>query len=221
MFSGFIEVQHFSAITELWSGKTWAILTHGISISFWGTVIFSLLGAWALYRNVRKVQKEGSDGVAFEWEIMFFGMYLSLWFYGMEEQSLALIVQWFFRVPLYMWFIWVIYKDRRRTTSIERLVGSLVIVTTCLSPIFPRTVASVLLWIGVVFVATQPIKMLRTGKLNGVGFEKLVVYFGSSLFWLLYGVALTSPSIMGWASAYSAVYLWGILTYQYYLRQQR
>lgn len=191
----------------------------GVIVSFWGTIIFSLLGAWALKKNVHKVSQEGSSGVDFEWEIMFLGMYLSLWFYGMEERSLALIFQWFCRVPFYIALIWVIGKDRQTISRRELLVALGVVGTSCLSPFYPTVVASGLLWIGVGFAGKQVYKTIKTGDLNGVGIEKQAVYFGSSVFWLGYGGTLANWSIIIWASAYSLVYFIGILAYKHYERQ--
>lgn len=145
MWPEFVEVQHLSQITELWSTKTWDILTHQISLAFYGTMLFSVLGAWGITKNIQKISREGAKTVPLDWEIMFLGMFVTMFPYGFERESLALVIQCFFRIPFYLVLVWYVYKDHGGATKQETLVA-LAMVGAIIWSIFNATlVATVLL----------------------------------------------------------------------------
>ncbi len=192
------------------------VLLDPIIISFIGTVVFALLGAQALYKQIKRIDTEGANSVSVEWNLVFFAMFVSLMPYGFERDSLALVIQCLLRAPFYVVIMWQLYKFHSTFTRFQWGLASLMMLATAASLFKPTLVATGLLWVSVFTAAHQPWKIWRTKSTEGVELRVLVVYLLSAVFWTSYGFALKDYYVVSWAIGYAVVYMSGIVVHRMY-----
>lgn len=206
----FIEIEIFSNMNE-WDAESTQIL-----IAFLGTLVFAVWGASALRAQIHKIKDEGSESVSVLWKLVFLAGYFALLPYGLQENKLALVVQFFCRVPFYILIVRLTHKDRERFTYGQYAVGTAMIGAMAASLFYGKLVATGLLFLGILTTLDQPYRIWKSKKTEGVENKVLVVYFLSSLFWLFYGKAIGDMFIIAWAGGYSLVYLASLTAYQIY-----
>jgi hypothetical protein len=211
----FVELEHFSKANG-WSMETVLVLIHPITISFIGTLIFSILGAFALRKQIQKIRSEGARAVSIEWNLVFLATFIALMPYGFERDELAPVIQCVMRAPFYVLILQLLYKYRHGFSRIQKLLGVIMTITAAASFFQPTLVATGLLWVGVFAAAHQPWKIFSTESTEGLEWQLFAVYLGSSVFWAAYGFATHDNYIVSWAIGYAVVYSVGLIVYRVY-----
>ena len=211
----FIELDHLEKI-DGWGMNTLLVLLHPIAISFIGTVVFAVLGAFALYKQVKRIGAEGAEAVSVEWHLVFLAMFAALMPYGFERDSLALVIQGLIRAPFYVVIVWQLYGYRTGFNRFQWLLTAIMALAIAASLVQATLVATGLLWVSVVTAAHQPWKIFRTKNTKGVERRVLVVYLWSAFFWMSYGFAVKDYYIVSWAIGYAVVYSSGLIAYRIY-----
>ena len=209
----FIELEHLSKI-DGWSMGALLVLLDPIIISFVGTVVFAVLGAHALHKQIKRIDTEGAKSVSVEWNLVFLAMFTSLMPYGFERESLALVMQCLLRAPFYVVIMRQLYKFHLTFSGFQWGLAGLATLATIASLFWPILVATGLLWVSVITAGHQPWKIWRTKSTEGVELRVLVVYLMSAVFWTAYGFALKDYYVVSWAIGYGVVYSSGIFAHQ-------
>jgi uncharacterized protein with PQ loop repeat len=209
----FIEIELFSHFDGSVVSAL-SILSDPICFSFFGTIIFTVLGTLALRKQIYRILDEGSKSVSVEWNLISFGMFISMVPYGLEFESFAVIVQCAFRIPLYLILLAILHKQRLSFSFSQQLIALIMFLAVVGSYEYRAEVASVLLWINVFAVAHQARKIVKTEDVEGVELDLLIVYFLSAVFWVGYGFATEKLSIKLWGSGYILAYLSVIIVYK-------
>ena len=114
-----------------------------------------------------------------------------------------------------MVIVWQLYSDagfNQHQKKIATAMGCIVV----MGVIYPKVVATTLLWINVVAAAGQPWEIWRQKRTTSVEFWLLLVYLGSATFWTGYGWVLNDWYIMSWGVAYMIAYGTGVAMYRVY-----
>lgn len=211
----FLEIEQLSKI-DGWNTDALFVLFDPIIISFLGTLVFAVLGAQALWKQIQRINSEGAEAVSVEWNLVFLAMFASLIPYGFERDSLALVIQCLLRTPFYVVIIGQLYRYHASFTRFQWGVAGVMVAATIASLFKPTLIATGLLWVSVFTAAHQPWKIWRSKSTEGVELRVLVVYLMSAVFWTIYGFALKDYFIVSWAIGYAVVYSSGIVAHQIY-----
>jgi len=162
----FIELEHLSKI-DGWSMGALLVLLDPIIISFVGTVVFAVLGAHALHKQIKRIDTEGAKSVSVEWNLVFLAMFTSLMPYGFERESLALVMQCLLRAPFYVVIMRQLYKFHLTFSGFQWGLAGLATLATIASLFWPILVATGLLWVSVITARTPAVEDLAHQEHGG------------------------------------------------------
>ena len=178
---------------------------NAVTIGFFGTLFFSVLGAWGLWKQNAAIWKIRSGrSVSISYFSFYFSYFVVGFIYGLNKSLLALILHTGGRILFHIPILIGLWKFKRFTRG-EKLLSSLFfigIVLTCLLPVkdhsfFVYSVGSVIAYLA------QPIEIFKNKDSGTVETKLHLIYLGSSTFWTIYGFAtddwvlkMTTPPII-------------------------
>lgn len=176
-----------------------------ITLSFLGTIFFSALGAWALYKQNQIIWRAKSGrSVSATYLSFFFSFYLVSLAYGSEKYLLALVIHSGGRVLSHLPILIGIWKFNK-INWIEKVLA-LVFLAGAVSTfaLTSKDFSFLLYSIGaVVAYLAQPIEILVKKDAGKVDVRVHLAYFASASFWSIYGfvtndwvLKITSPPSM-------------------------
>jgi len=193
-------------------------LQNPVLISAIGTIIFAIIGARALSKQIKRVKREGAKDVSVEWTITSLAMFGSLLTYAVEIRRFALLIQFFCRVPYYLRLMPLIHKRLGRFTWWQYLMLIAIIPISPLYVYAPKETATALLWVSVIAAFFQPAKMWWNKGTMGVERDVIATSLGSAITWTFYGLTISDYYIVSWAVGYTVAYTLGVIAYQIYYK---
>lgn len=190
-----VELKHFG----------WNALT----LSFLATTFFALLGGWSLVKQLRAVHRERSgQSLSVVWLAFFAASMAAGLPYGLEKQSLAMILHFALRMPQMVCLLIVLRRHRPFTGPENLLFLGLALGLAWMSvsdnraPFFAFFTGA-----GVVGLMAQPREIWRQKSVGVVTIDILLVGLVAALFWLVYALAISDPTLFAITSLYVLVYI--------------
>ncbi|MEK9157602.1 MAG: hypothetical protein AAB638_00230, partial [Patescibacteria group bacterium] len=159
------------------------------TLSLFGTLFFSALGAWALYKQNQTIWKAKSGkSVSATYLSFFFSFYLVSFAYGSEKYLLALMIHSGGRVLSHIPILIGVWKFKK-INRIENVL-SLVFIAGAISTFFliNKDFSFLVYAIGAILAyLAQPIEIFVKKDAGKVDVRVHWAYFASAFFWSIYG----------------------------------
>lgn len=196
---------------------------NAITISFIVTTLTGILGAYGLGIQAKKIwTSKSGESVSVSTFGFSIALYSTFWFYGLEINSLGLILQMFCRVPFLLVIMLglLLYKGFSKTEWLLMIAVVLTIAsmfyTTAISKYF-----LVLNLMTVVFASMQPIEIWRNKSRGKVTLFWILVYALSVFFWTIYGIVLEEWEIWAPCSILTIVFTSTVVLWILYPEQKQ
>lgn len=167
---------------------------NSLTISFLGTIFFTLLQAWGLWKQHTTIKRNRSGG-AVSISLFAYSTFSTITFlcYGFITSGFAVIFNGLLLGILYLIVLWDLYTFKKFTNS-EKLItfGSFLFVPAIIFLPWKDAVLTSGMIISMIPLAMQPLEMWR--KKSALSVE--IRFFGasalSSIFWMIYGISIGS-----------------------------
>ena len=162
----------------------WNVLT----LSFFATIVFSLLGVFYLWRQFTEIwSNKSGKSVSVTWICYFLFGYIATLFYGVHKDSLALVISAALRIPISALVLFGLWKFKGFKKIDQGIFfGSIVLM---IAMIFSSEKVWFYLFFSfgsVISLATQPIEIWKNKSSGVVVIKVFVIYAISCLFWIPY-----------------------------------
>mgnify|MGYP001598493982 CR=1 FL=1 len=162
------------------------------ALGLFGVLFFSALGAWGLWKQTLFIWKERSGQSVSIVNFSFGFSYFAVGFiYSLEKNLLALTLHTVGRMLCHLPILAGLYKfkDITRNEKILSILFFLGIGITCFMP--SADLSFLIYSLGSVLTyAAQPLEIFRNRNSGTVEIKLHAIYFGSSIFWTIYGFAV-------------------------------
>lgn len=195
---------------------------NSLTYCFIVTTTFTIIGTIFLVCQIKDIwKKKTSKAVSFVWYTSRSLIFLSYLFYGIQGNSLALIIQSSFRFPLTLIVLLGIWKFKKIKTVDKILSLVLFIIFTTLYFIPNKVfVLSVFAIIGIISALSQPLEIWRLKSCGVVNVNVIHVYNMSVIFWTIYGLIVNDWPLVVISFLNSVVYTITILLWYKYKKRR-
>lgn len=164
---------------------------NAITLGFLGTMFFSVLGAWGLWKQNSAIWRNKSGmSVSISYFSFYFAYFASGFIYGLDKKSLALILHCGGRMLFHVPILIGLWKFKKFTRN-EKCLSVLFFVGILLTLLLPIKNSSFLVYSvgGILAYIAQPIEIFKNKDSGTVEAKLHLIYLGSSIFWTIYGFA--------------------------------
>lgn len=161
------------------------------AISFWGIIIFAIIGSWGLWKQSQKIWKEKSGKSVSVTANFFFtaSMFVGL-AYGLEKNLDAVTFHNLLRIVFLLPIVAGLIKFKKFTKT-EKILCACFCIMMLLVWFVPRKDFLFLFsqTVGVLTLATQPYEIFKNKDVGVVEVKLFAVFTPSSIFWVIYAFA--------------------------------
>ncbi len=201
----FVEIQNF--------GFNSLTITSSITMLF---TIFQGYGVISQNKNIW--QKKSGESLSATLFFLYGFFFIAFFFYGLSKNSLAMTFNGFLAIPYIPLIIGLI--KFKRLTFIEKLslpiIAAIVPIMILLSEANKDYFLFFLLMTNLVILMTQPLAMLKSKTQGAVDIKFILIFSSTSIFWLIYALALGNWVLIIFNSVALLVYALIIYLYRRY-----
>ena len=196
---------------------------NAVTVSFVGTIVFSVIMSWGFWRQARAIWRERS-GRSLSAPSFLYATFvrIPILVYGLSIGSLALLVNG--TVPFFPLLLIVLglrkYKGFGRR---EWLLVAALSAAVALTAVLPDKGAVFMSWMfgSVAFNALQPLEMWRRRSAGVVEIRMLLMGLASNTFWLVYAFAIGDWLLEVINPAFSAINITSLILWLVFRRRKR
>ncbi|PIZ98397.1 MAG: hypothetical protein COX77_04590 [Candidatus Komeilibacteria bacterium CG_4_10_14_0_2_um_filter_37_10] len=199
----FVEIQNFGF--------------NSITITALMTMIFTILQGVGITQQGKKIwQEKSARSLSPELFFLLLFYFLSFFFYGWSKDSLAMCFNSLLGL-LYIPIIVGIYKFQT-LSLIKKIIFFLTSLIVPMMIILQEKdiFLLVLLLISLLVLITQPLAMLKEKSRGSVDLNYILIFFVTSVFWLVYSMIINNWPLEIFNSLAIIVYLWILWLYHQY-----
>jgi len=186
---------------------------NALTISFFATIFFSLLAAWGLIDQDRKIwSKKSGQSLSSIWFICASFFFLSNIIYGIETRSIALTFGGFTRGSIHIPILFGIKKFKGFSRADWLIIVLLSTLSFFMAISGQKGTFFLVFSLGVMtLTALQPLEIWRQKASGVVSIKMLIIYTVSSIFWIVYSVACGDTYILIMTLGFLTLFLVTIL----------
>jgi uncharacterized protein with PQ loop repeat len=165
-----------------------------LTVSFFGTLFFTLLQTWGLWSQHRKIRANHFGGAV---SISLFAYYtfgtLTFLCYGIITSNLAIIFNGFLLGVLYLFVLWDLILFKKFTNN-EKLIaiGSFLFIPAIIFLPWKDLVLTTGMVISMIPLSMQPLEMWRKKSAMSVEIRFIATSAIANIFWMIYGISVRS-----------------------------
>lgn len=174
------------------------------TVSFLGIIFFTVLGAWGLYDQTRKIfDGRSRKTVSAKFFVGFVFMYISYVIYGVSEQAVAIVFHALVRLPFTVHALLGLRKFRGLNKSdavFGVILGAIMAYFTARGELPEMFIA--FNGIGTFSAGTQLMELFREKDRGVVSIRLISIFNASAIFWVFYGHTFGDMPILVTSIAY-------------------
>ncbi len=187
---------------------------NSLTITALMTMLFTIFqGYGVIVQNKMIWQKKSVESLSATLFFLYCFYFISFFFYGLEKRSIAMSFNGLLALP-YIPIVIGFLKFRKLSWK-EKISLLLTMAVVPLMIIIPNKdiFLLILLMISLVILGTQPFEMIKTKKRGAVEIKFILIFSTTSIFWLIYAIAIGNWVLTIFNS--SALVIYAVIIYLY------
>lgn len=165
---------------------------NGITIGAVGTIIFTLLESWGLWKQNKMIWKfQSGQSISIVYFAYAGGVFAAVLTYGVAEHSLAMIINGFFLTALHLPILIGLWKFEGFSTWDKHITIGIVAYIVFMSLVSFKDILFMIFSFGnILFTCTQPWKIWQEKNAGAVEVKLFATYLVSTAFWIIYAYTI-------------------------------